>query len=460
MVNRFPPRINLGRVAGPARPGGRVAWIARLMEQGRRGAGGRALQILAEGDRIRRITPHHHLVRSRTDGSRWYDVRQKGSRWSCSCADHLYRKAQCRHILAVMAQVAEREAAVLGAIAEPADQSDQSDQSGIHLHPVDCDHPGRCPGCRLSGQVIKWGGVYAAKGKTGRYRCGRCGRAFVRRGGFERMRKPDWAILRALNDFFKGHSPAAIADTLEGQGCRVHPATIYKWIAQFIRRVHAHLRRNLNNDLDNRTGHEGQIRPHFIQIFLQITMRTLPVRVGERFCADEVFGTASSRSCLFSVTDLVTRFRPALEMATRKDGHNTTALLEAAQDRAGKVPAEFVSDGLASYGQVHRAVFAAQTPLDKCSVHVSEAAIRNKKRNNNVQERFNGTFGASQGTRRGIKSAGSRLIIWLFVHYNFVRPHTAIGGRTPAQAAGITIHGPDKWRTITGNAALAAGAVP
>ncbi len=53
-------------------------------------------------------------MRFQTDGSRWCDVRQKGSRWSCSCADHLHRKAQCKHILAVMAKVAEREMAVLG----------------------------------------------------------------------------------------------------------------------------------------------------------------------------------------------------------------------------------------------------------------------------------------------------------------------------------------------------------
>ncbi len=77
-------------------------------------------------------------MRSQTDGSRWCDARQEGSRWSCSCADHLHRKAQCRHMLAVMAQVAEREAAVLGVTAEPADSAEQSVQSGIHLHPVDC----------------------------------------------------------------------------------------------------------------------------------------------------------------------------------------------------------------------------------------------------------------------------------------------------------------------------------
>ena len=160
------------------------------------------------------------------------------------------------------------------------------------------------------------------------------------------------------------------------------------------------------------------------------------------------------------MTDLVTSFCLAFEMAGRKDGRNATALLEAARDRAGKVPTEFVSGGLASYRQAHRAVFAAQTPLDKCSVHVGEAAIHNKKRNNHLRERFNGTFRAAQRTRRGIKSASSWLIVGFFAHYNFVRSHTALGGRTPAQAAGITIHGPDKWRTIIGNAALAAGAVP
>ena len=43
---------------------------------------------------------------------------------------------------------------------------------------------------------------------------------------------------------------------------------------------------------------------------------------------------------------------------------------------------------------------------------------------------------------------------------DLVLPHTAIAGYTPAQAAGTATHGPDKWPTITGNAALAAGAVP
>ena len=73
---------------------------------------------------------------------------------------------------------------------------------------------------------------------------------------------------------------------------------------------------------------------------------------------------------------------------------------------------------------------------------------------------FVGFFCRNCWCRRGIKSAGSGPTIWFFIHYNLVRSDMAIEGRTLAQAAGITIHGPDRWRTITGSAALAVGAAP
>ena len=76
----------------------------------------------------------------------------------------------------------------------------------------------------------------------------------------------------------------------------------------------------------------------FMTITTHAYLRTLPVRTGERFCADEVFGAAGRSSCLFSVTGLQTRFCLAHKMADRKDGHNAIALLEMAKDRTGKVP--------------------------------------------------------------------------------------------------------------------------
>ncbi|MBI1658999.1 MAG: DUF2384 domain-containing protein, partial [Thaumarchaeota archaeon] len=32
--------------------------------------------------------------------------------------------------------------------------------------------------------------------------------------------------------------------------------------------------------------------------------------------------------------------------------------------------------------------------------------------------------------------------------YNFFRPHTALGGRMPAEAAGICVEGKDRVRTL------------
>jgi putative transposase len=31
------------------------------------------------------------------------------------------------------------------------------------------------------------------------------------------------------------------------------------------------------------------------------------------------------------------------------------------------------------------------------------------------------------------------------IHYNFVKPHMALDGQTPAQAAGVEINGRNKW---------------
>ena len=38
------------------------------------------------------------------------------------------------------------------------------------------------------------------------------------------------------------------------------------------------------------------------------------------------------------------------------------------------------------------------------------------------------------------------------IYYNFIRPHMALDGKTPAEVCGITIEGKDKWITLIQNA--------
>jgi len=38
------------------------------------------------------------------------------------------------------------------------------------------------------------------------------------------------------------------------------------------------------------------------------------------------------------------------------------------------------------------------------------------------------------------------------LYHNYVRPHEALDGKTPAEACGIIIEGQDKWKTLIENA--------
>jgi hypothetical protein len=72
--------------------------------------------------------------------------------------------------------------------------------------------------------------------------------------------------------------------------------------------------------------------------------------------------------------------------------------------------------------------------------------------NNNKMERFNGELRDREKVVRGVKKTGSPLISGLQIYHNYVRPHTALEGKTPAEKAGIEIRGEDKWITLIQNA--------
>ena len=38
------------------------------------------------------------------------------------------------------------------------------------------------------------------------------------------------------------------------------------------------------------------------------------------------------------------------------------------------------------------------------------------------------------------------------IYHNYIRPHEALNGRTPSEAAGMKVEGKDKWLTLIQNA--------
>jgi len=49
---------------------------------------------------------------------------------------------------------------------------------------------------------------------------------------------------------------------------------------------------------------------------------------------------------------------------------------------------------------------------------------------------------------RGIKVDDTPIIPMNRIYYNFIRPHSALDGKTPAEAAGVGIDGENKWRGL------------
>ena len=69
--------------------------------------------------------------------------------------------------------------------------------------------------------------------------------------------------------------------------------------------------------------------------------------------------------------------------------------------------------------------------------------------NNNRVERLNGTLRERVKVQRGGKSNKSAIAEGRRIYYNFVKPHQALGGKTPAETAGIK--GKDKWKNLIKN---------
>jgi hypothetical protein len=73
-------------------------------------------------------------------------------------------------------------------------------------------------------------------------------------------------------------------------------------------------------------------------------------------------------------------------------------------------------------------------------------------RNNNRMERFNGEVRQREKVTRTLKRMDSPILSGYRIYHNYVRPHEALEGRTPAEKAGIEVRGTDKWLTIIQNA--------
>jgi hypothetical protein len=67
-------------------------------------------------------------------------------------------------------------------------------------------------------------------------------------------------------------------------------------------------------------------------------------------------------------------------------------------------------------------------------------------------ERMNGEIRDRERVMRGLEKKGTPILKGVQLFHNYIRPHMALDGTTPAERAGIQVRGNDKWLTIIQNA--------
>jgi hypothetical protein len=75
---------------------------------------------------------------------------------------------------------------------------------------------------------------------------------------------------------------------------------------------------------------------------------------------------------------------------------------------------------------------------------------------NNKIKRLNGKLRNREKVMRGLKITTTSILPGYQLFHNYIRPHMALNGKTPAEMCGIEIQGQDKWRTLIENASKGA----
>ncbi len=364
-------------------------------------------EIYEKGDQITVLTDKRCDVKSQSMEGVTYRVSYGCGKFTCECPYHVAGKGRrCKHIAAIEYMLL-REA-----------ESPRSGETVIDEAELACTECG-------SKEYVKNGHDTRCKsGRKQRYKCKECKHRFRDNLGFERRHTAPAFITLALMLNGMGMPPFRIQIVLGHMKVGVHEDTIFRWLA------------------------------HYVDLVEWYTNPIRPPNLGSELGADEKRQDVKGEESYFVMAmDLATRFILAWETTADKMGYDATRLLEAAKAKAGRPYPILKTDGLSGYHTAFKRVFGS---LKGFFIHICDIHIRNEFSNTNRQERVNGTFAGHTKPARGINSKNSLVYRIFILNYNYIRPHGGIGGRTPAEAAGIKIQGHDKWLTLIQSAAGAA----
>ena len=181
-------------------------------------------------------------------------------------------------------------------------------------------------------------------------------------------------------------------------------------------------------------------------------VNSLTPQLSETWQADELFVKMKggikekqygqkNMAFLWNVMDRKTRFLLASRLSEKRSVvAATSAFREAIQNAGESRPEKVFTDAHNSYKDGIEIAFGQDRPQ-----HIAKAGMGKPHANNNRVERLNGTLRERVKIQRGWKSMKTQIAEGQRIAYNFVKPHMALEGQTPAQAAGLK---PKGWSEL------------
>jgi len=262
-----------------------------------------------------------------------------------------------------------------------------------------------CKFCK-SKSAVKFGLRKNWSGFVQRYSCSDCGKTFVDRKGFENFRTKPEVITAALDLRAKGVSLADVVDHLDQHHrIKVSRQTILDWQNKF-----------------------GKKLKSFTQ--------TLTPQIDGDVHADEVFlKVRKNFNYFWDCMDYVTKFIVGTHISTERNWREAEIFLANAKQTTQDQIWRIHTDNSFDYPLPIKKVFG------KSIIHQHFPAWKHQFKNNPI-ERFHNTLKQRYKTFRGFdntQSAERFLDLWT-TYYNFIRKHTSLGFKTPAQAAKIELN--------------------
>ena len=343
---------------------------------------------------VKRIDEYTYTVKSQShDGE--YIVSKVCGEWMCECPDNKYRHVKCKHTIAVeLSTVLRAEVAIR------------------KIEPI--SNLSNCIYCGSAN--LKKDGVRKNKaGTIQKFLCRDCHKYMTFNIGFERMKHNPQAITSAMQLYFSGESLRNTTKSLKLLGVEVSHKTVFMWIKKYVR-------------------------------LMRDYAETITPNVSDTWRADEIYVKVKGDiKYLFAMMDDETRFWIAQEVAETKEKHDARALFFRAKRLMEKQPKTLITDGLRSYSLACEQVFEGTN-------HIRKITLKGQVHNNNKMERMNGEIRDREKTMRGLKRKRTPILQGYQLFHNYIRPHEALSGKTPAEVCGIKIEGENKWHTLIQNA--------